>query len=102
MRTSVPALLALGAALAVSGASYASEGASKPFHHHHLLRHKAIDHRHAVDAGATAYAPPIVLPIFGLWANSSTVHQGGVRETDGLSRNPDDCAMWGCVDNGGG
>lgn len=24
-----------------------------------------------------------------------------VHETDGLSRNPDDCARWGCVDVGG-
>jgi len=95
-------LLALGAALAVSGASYASEGARKPLHHHHLMRNKGIDHRQAVDAGATAYAPPIVFPFFGLWANSSTVHQSGVHETDGLSRNPDDCAKWGCIDNGGG
>ncbi len=22
-----------------------------------------------------------------------------IHETDGLSRNPDDCARWGCVDN---
>ena len=102
MRTSVLALLALGAALAVSGASYASEGASKPLHHHHLVRHKGVDHRQAVDAGATAYAPPVLFPLFGPWANSSTVHQGDVRETDGLSRNPDDCVRWGCIDNGGG
>ena len=25
-----------------------------------------------------------------------------VHQTDGLSRNPDDCARWGCVDVGGG
>jgi hypothetical protein len=25
-----------------------------------------------------------------------------VHETDGLSRNPDDCNKWGCVDVGGG
>jgi hypothetical protein len=24
-----------------------------------------------------------------------------VHETDGLSRNPDDCTRWGCVDVGG-
>ena len=24
-----------------------------------------------------------------------------VHETDGLSRNPDDCTRWGCIDNGG-
>lgn len=22
-----------------------------------------------------------------------------IHETDGLSRNPDDCARWGCIDN---
>lgn len=25
-----------------------------------------------------------------------------VHETDGLSRNPDDCVRWGCIDVGGG
>ena len=25
-----------------------------------------------------------------------------IHETDGLSRNPDDCAKWGCVENAGG
>jgi hypothetical protein len=25
-----------------------------------------------------------------------------VHRTDGLSRNPDDCVRWGCVDVGGG
>ena len=25
-----------------------------------------------------------------------------VHETDGLSRNPDDCAKWGCLDNSDG
>lgn len=25
-----------------------------------------------------------------------------VHQTDGLSRNPDDCVRWGCVDVGGG
>ncbi len=24
-----------------------------------------------------------------------------VHETDGLSRNPDDCIRWGCIDTGG-
>jgi hypothetical protein len=24
-----------------------------------------------------------------------------IHETDGLSRNPDDCARWGCIDTGG-
>ena len=25
-----------------------------------------------------------------------------IHQTDGLSRNPDDCVRWGCVDVGGG
>jgi len=24
-----------------------------------------------------------------------------IHETDGLSRNPDDCIRWGCIDNAG-
>jgi hypothetical protein len=101
MRTTLLAFLALGLALSLPGASYASDGASEPLHRHHVVRHKGVDHRQAVDAGATAYAPPILFPAFGLWANSSSVHQSDVHETDGLSRNPDDCVKWGCIDNGG-
>ena len=29
------------------------------------------------------------------------VYPYNVHETDGLSRNPDDCIRWGCVDVGG-
>jgi hypothetical protein len=29
-------------------------------------------------------------------------YQYSVHETDGLSRNPDDCSRWGCVDVGAG
>jgi hypothetical protein len=101
LRTSVLASLALGLALSLPGASYASDGASKPLHRHHIVRHNGVDHRQAVAAGATAYAPAMVFPFLGLSANSSDVHQSDVHETDGLSRNPDDCVKWGCVDNGG-
>jgi hypothetical protein len=101
MRRSVLASLALGLALCLPGASYASESAYGPLHHHHVVRHKGVDHRQAIDAGATAYAPPMVFPFLGLWASSTDVHPSGVHETAGLSRNPDDCVRWGCIDNGG-
>lgn len=53
----------------------------------------------AFDARATAYARPTVLPFLGLLPYTSSVHGKSDHETDGLSRNPDDCVRWGCIDH---
>ncbi len=53
-------------------------------------------------AEAASRLPPDKLPrIFRDPANPYG-YPYNIHETDGLSRNPDDCAKWGCVDVGGG
>ena len=53
----------------------------------------------AFNSRATAYARPTGLPFPQLLPYASTVHGDSDHETDGLSRNPDDCVRWGCVDH---
>jgi hypothetical protein len=55
---------------------------------------RAHPHHKANFAHARALAPLSAMPAA---AAPSSAH-----ETDGLSRNPDDCAKYGCIDNGGG
>jgi hypothetical protein len=81
--------LALGLALAAPVAAYAHDGASKPVHH----RHRAALRR----ATALAAAPPAA-PVLGFWP-PAYVASPEQHETDGLSRNPDDCVTYGCIDN---
>jgi hypothetical protein len=99
MKTFVLASLTLGMALASPVAGAAPENAANPFHRHPVARHRVVDHRQALDSRAVAYAP--VLPFFGLLPYASSVYNHSSHETDGLSRNPDDCVRWGCVDNSG-
>jgi hypothetical protein len=55
--------------------------------------HRAIHHSISTMRAQTLAAAPAYLPV---WPNPSSGH-----ETDGLSRNPEDCASYGCIDNGG-
>jgi hypothetical protein len=45
--------------------------------------------------------PPSQLPRIFRDPSNPYGYPYNVHETDGLSRNPDDCARWGCVDVGG-
>jgi hypothetical protein len=45
--------------------------------------------------------PPSQLPRVFRDPSNPYGYPYNVHETDGLSRNPDDCARWGCVDVGG-
>jgi hypothetical protein len=101
MKTSVLASLTLGLALAAPTAGLASSGASYPLSSHPMPHRKVVDHRHSVDSRAVAYAYPTSLPVFGMLADPSIVRDSRGHETDGLSRNPNDCVRWGCVDNSG-
>jgi hypothetical protein len=79
---------------------------------------------------ATALGFILVIPLFALPAHSAPAYEAGHKpphhriadsanaralvspgsyvpaprkpETDGLSRNPDDCSKYGCIDNSGG
>jgi hypothetical protein len=46
--------------------------------------------------------PPDQVPRMFIDPTNSYGSQYSVHETDGLSRNPDDCTRWGCVDVGAG
>jgi hypothetical protein len=57
-------------------------------------------HHNSVDPRAIAEVP--TTPV-GFWAGffGSYVPAPRKPETDGLSRNPNDCVKYGCIDNGG-
>jgi hypothetical protein len=58
-------------------------------------------HHGSVDPRAAAQVP--AAPAFFLFDwSGSYVPAARKPETDGLSRNPDDCAKCGCIDSGGG
>jgi hypothetical protein len=46
--------------------------------------------------------PPSQLPRIFKGPTNPYGYPYNIHETDGLSRNPDDCVRWGCVDVGGG
>ena len=53
-------------------------------------------------AQAASQLPPSQLPVVFKDPDPLVPYPYNIHETDGLSRNPDDCAKWGCVDVGGG
>jgi hypothetical protein len=53
-------------------------------------------------AEAASRLPPDKLPRIFRDPTNPYGYPYNIHETDGLSRNPDDCAKWGCVDVGGG
>jgi len=87
MNASIRALTAIGFILAIPLFAIPALGASPA----HEEGHKTAHHRVADFAKARALVSP-----------GSDVPAPREPETDGLSRNPDDCAKYGCIDNGGG
>ena len=83
--------LAVGIVLAGALAAYPAAGASKPFHSHRTIHHRFVA------AHAPALSPQPEFAAARSWPYPYNTH-----ETDGLSRDPDDCASYGCVDTGGG
>ena len=53
-----------------------------------------------ITAEAASRLPASQLPRIFKDPNPLVAYPYNVHETDGLSRNPDDCARWGCVDVG--
>jgi hypothetical protein len=91
MRALIAAPLALGIALTSLAAFAANDASGQQLH-----SYRAIHHRTAV-ARAEAPTPATLFPARGPWPYPLSTH-----ETDGLSRNPNDCVKYGCIDNGGG
>ena len=48
---------------------------------------------------AALQLPPSQLPRVFRSPNPYQHYPYNVHETDGLSRNPDDCMRWGCIDH---
>jgi hypothetical protein len=83
-------------ALALAAPSSVAEAKN----HAPVSRYLALHHR-SVDPRAAAQVP--AAPAFFRFDGSgSYVPAPRKPETDGLSRNPDDCVKYGCIDNGGG
>jgi hypothetical protein len=82
--------------LALEAPTFAAEAGN----HVPVSRHLTLQHR-SVDPRTTALAPAATGPIWPGFFRSY-VPASRKPETDGLSRNPDDCVKYGCIDNGGG
>jgi hypothetical protein len=74
--------------------------AAEAGNHAPVSRHLTLHHR-SINPRPTALAPAATGP---LWPDFFGAYVPALRkpETDGLSRNPEDCARYGCIDNGGG
>ena len=86
MKTIMNTCVAIGILLSAPVMSYPAASASAP------AMHRAHPHHKANIADAKALAP--------LWATPAAAAPYSAHETDGLSRNVDDC-NFGCIDNGG-
>ena len=82
MRHSIVRRLALAAALAGSVAGCQSESRNIP----------------NLTAEAASKLPPSQLPRIFRDPTNPYGYPYNIHETDGLSRNPDDCVRWGCID----
>jgi hypothetical protein len=89
------------AALAVAAPnSVAHAGSSAPVGRYLTVHHNSV-HHNSVDPRAIAEVPTAPA-FFSLGSFGSYVPAPRKPETDGLSRNRDDCVKYGCIDNGGG
>jgi hypothetical protein len=77
--------LAFAAALAAPAPALAHDGGVRPVHHHRSIHYRVVHAEPSAPAfefRSASYLPPRVL-----------------LRTEGLGRNPDDCARHGCVAN---
>ena len=89
------ALIALPLALGIALTNPAGAFAANDIPGQQLHRYRAIHHRTVV-ARAEAPAPAPIFP-----ARGPRPYPFNTHETDGLSRNPNDCVKYGCIDAGG-
>ncbi len=86
--------LALGLALAIPAAAYAYDGGSPPSHQDYRRPyHGRVAYRAPEPAPAVASVPNVEL-----WPPSYTPSHEQYK-IEGLTRNPDDCVIYGCVGN---
>jgi hypothetical protein len=82
-------------ALALAAPSSLADASDATLSRYLTFHHKSVDPRATAHVPA---APALFSPAFF----GSYVPAPRKPETDGLSRNPDDCVKYGCIDNGGG
>jgi hypothetical protein len=75
--------------------SVAYAGSASPVSRHLSLHHRSVDPRTSAEVPATPAL--FTLPFFG----ESYAPAPRKPETDGLSRDRDDCVKYGCIDSGG-
>jgi hypothetical protein len=95
---SAEATLACGFLL-LSLALAAPSSVAEAKNHAPVSRHLALHHG-SIDPRAAAQVPTAPAFLLFDWSGSY-VPAARKPETDGLSRNPDDCAKYGCIDSGG-
>jgi hypothetical protein len=99
LSTSISAKAALASGFLLAGLALAAPTSAAEPDHAPVSRHLALHHR-SIDPRFTARVPATTAPF---WPDfGSYVPAQREPETDGLSRNPDDCVKYGCIDNGGG
>ena len=59
-----------------------------------LVRHSYVAHQNVAALRAAVPERPTVFP-----SARPQPYPYNFHETDGLSRNPNDCAVWGCIDS---
>jgi hypothetical protein len=84
--STVLALLCAGSMTEIAAPSQNADGPAA-----HVSR---VAHQNFADMRAAAPEPPTVFP-----SRRPQPYPYNFHETDGLSRNPNDCAVWGCVDS---
>lgn len=91
MKKGIIAWMAL--ALLCAGSMQASAALSHKYSHR-IVRHSHVIHQNVVALRADVPEQSTVFP--SAWPRP---YPYNFHETDGLSRNPNDCAVWGCIDN---
>jgi len=86
------AVTLLTLALLCAGSMQASAALSHKYSNR-VVRHSYATHQNVATLRAEVHERPTVFP--SAWPRP---YPYNFHETDGLSRNPNDCVVWGCID----
>jgi len=87
-------IASIALALLCAGSMQASAALSNKYSNR-VVRHSHVTHRNVAALRAAVPERPTVFP-----SARPQPYPYNFHETDGLSRNPNDCVVWGCIDNG--
>jgi hypothetical protein len=86
-------LASIALAVLCAGSMEASAAVSHK-HSDRLVRHSHVSHQNVAALRAAVPERPTVFP-----SARPQPYPYNFHETDGLSRNPNDCVVWGCIDS---